>query len=90
MTADQLDMVDPDTIRSLGESSGGAEFFIAAGADPSAPICIYAYGGDFQNMMACGSLPLRMAAGSVSAELSTAAGEAGRGERVGEFLRVFE
>lgn len=90
MTADQLDMVDPDTIRALGESRGGAQFFIGAGTDPSAPICIYADRGDFQNMMACGSLPLRMGAGPVSAELSTAEDALGRGERVGEFLRVFE
>ncbi|WP_334148889.1 hypothetical protein [Microbacterium sp.] len=90
MTADQLDMVDPDTIRSLGESSGGAQFFVAASSDPAVPICIYANRGEFQNTMACGSLPLRMGAGAVSAELSTAEGEASRGERVGEFLRVFE
>jgi len=90
MTADQLEMVAPDTIRSLGESSGGARFFIAAGADPSTPICLYAYRGDFQNTMACGALPLRMGAGAVSAEISASGSDTDRGERVGEFLRVFE
>ncbi len=63
MTPDQVEMVDADGIRFLGEDSDGHAFYIAPRRDPAAwgpGLCLLIDGIEDGPMLGCGTAPLEV------------------------------
>ena len=92
MTPDQVEMVDADGIRFLGEDSDGHAFYIAPRRDPAAwgpGLCLLIDGIEDGPMLGCGTAPLEVGGGGVRARLTMFPEEDEGGERVGDHLVVF-
>lgn len=92
MTPDQVDMVDADGIRFLGEDSDGHAFYIAPQSDDATAgsgICLLIDGIENGPILGCGSVPFAVGGGGVNARLTMFPEEDEGGERVGDHLVVF-
>ena len=91
MTPDQIEMVDADGIRFLGEDSDGHAFYIAPQTDEATAgsgICLLIDGIEDGPILGCGSVPFAVGGGGVHARLTMFPEEGDGGEQVGDHLVV--